>query len=229
LGGIENAKWVAHITPAMGAQFSQSTVTLATNGSLVFPEANSTEDSEHVIYVWKGSASLTWKAAGKKTDQLTAGSYVYLPPGTHAGFVGKESGATLIWFEKLYEPSRAKISAQKPEPIVGHAKDVIGQPFLGNPKALLQTLLPDNPSFDMAVNIFTYQPGAGLPFVETHVMEHGLLMLSGRGIYRLEDEWYPVVAGDIIWMAPYCPQWFAALGDEPASYLYYKDINRFLL
>ncbi len=28
--------------------------------------------------------------------------------------------------------------------------------------------------------------------------------------------------GDVIWMAPYCPQWFAAVGEEPAGYIYYK-------
>ena len=37
----------------------------------------------------------------------------------------------------------------------------------------------------------TYQPGAALPMVEIHVMEHGLLMLAGGGIYRLGDHWYP--------------------------------------
>ena len=78
----------------------------------------------------------------------------------------------------------------------------------------------------MAVNIFTYQPAATLPFVETHIMEHGLLMLKGQGIYRLAAEYYPVTAGDVIWMASYCPQWFVALGKTPASYIYYKDVNR---
>ncbi len=81
----------------------------------------------------------------------------------------------------------------------------------------------------MAGNSFSYQSIVALPFVETHVMEHGLLMLDGDGIYRLEDAWYPVTAGDVIWMAPYCPQWFVAMGDTPASYLYYKDVNRPLL
>ena len=87
-------------------------------------------------------------------------------------------------------------------------------------------LLPEDLSFDLAVNIFTYQPGATLPFVETHIMEHGLLMLSGQGIYRLDADWHPVKAGDVIWMAPYCPQWFVAMGPTPASYIYYKDVNR---
>ncbi|MFM8365021.1 MAG: cupin domain-containing protein, partial [Verrucomicrobiota bacterium] len=62
--------------------------------------------------------------------------------------------------------------------------------------------------------------------VEHHIMEHGLIMLAGQGVYRLEDEWYPVREGDVIWMAPYCPQWFVAMGDAPASYLYYKNVNR---
>jgi len=57
-------------------------------------------------------------------------------------------------------------------------------------------------------------------------MEHGLLMLAGGGIYRLGDHWYSVTAGDFIWMAPYCPQWFGAIGKTPAKYLIYKDWNR---
>ena len=72
----------------------------------------------------------------------------------------------------------------------------------------------------------TYQPGASLSQVEVHVIEHGLLMLEGGGIYRLGDAWYPVTAGDFIWMAPFCPQWFGALGRQPAKYLIYKDWNR---
>ncbi len=78
-------------------------------------------------------------------------------------------------------------------------------------------------AYDFAVNTMTYDPGAALSMVEIHVMEHGLLMLEGGGIYKLSDSWYPVEAGDFIWMAPYCPQWFGALGKRPAKYLIYKD------
>ena len=101
-----------------------------------------------------------------------------------------------------------------------------GPPFLGDPDAILKVLLPRDLRFDMAVNVFTFQPGAALPMVEVHVMEHGLLMLEGKGVYRLDDDWYPVRQGDVIWMAPYCPQWFVAMGKGPARYLYYKDVNR---
>ena len=75
----------------------------------------------------------------------------------------------------------------------------------------------------------TYAPGASLSQVEVHWMEHGLLMLQGGGIYRLGDDWHPVQAGDAIWMAPFCPQWFAAIGKRPAKYRIYKDCNRHVL
>jgi (S)-ureidoglycine aminohydrolase len=113
-----------------------------------------------------------------------------------------------------------------PASFAGAEGDARADPFLGDPDARLRVLLPDDPRFDLAVNVFTYQPGATLPMVEVHVMEHGLLMLEGQGVYRLGESWYPVREGDAIWMAPYCPQWFVAMGKGPARYLYYKDVNR---
>ena len=98
--------------------------------------------------------------------------------------------------------------------------------FLGDPSARLRTLLPDEPGFDLAMNTFVFDPGATLPMVESHVMEHGLIFLEGGGVYRLGDAWCPVTAGDSIWMAPYLPQWFGALGKTPSRYHYYKDVNR---
>ena len=99
-------------------------------------------------------------------------------------------------------------------------------PFLGDPDAVLKTFLPIEPAYDLAVNLFTFRPGAALPFVETHVMEHGLLMVAGMGVYRLADSWYPVEENDVIWMASYCPQWFVAMGKTSSRYLYYKDVHR---
>ena len=91
----------------------------------------------------------------------------------------------------------------------------------------VRTLIPSGDlNFDFALNTMTFQPGGSLPMVEVHVMEHGLMMLSGGGVYRLDDNWYPAMAGDFIWMGPYCPQWFGAIGKTPARYLIYKDWNR---
>jgi (S)-ureidoglycine aminohydrolase len=99
-------------------------------------------------------------------------------------------------------------------------------PLPGGENVEVRSLVPPDASFDFAINVLTFQPCATLPGVEIHVMEHGLLMLEGSGIYRLNDSWYPVTAGDFIWMAPYYPQWFGALGSTPARYLLYKDWNR---
>ena len=82
----------------------------------------------------------------------------------------------------------------------GDEGEVEGTAFMGDPDAILKVLLPRDPRFDLAMNVFTFQPGASLPLVEVHVMEHGLLMLDGKGVYRLDDDWYPVRQGDVIWM-----------------------------
>jgi (S)-ureidoglycine aminohydrolase len=125
--------------------------------------------------------------------------------------------------EKIYQPQP---EAASPQIVVGSESKIAGTPLMGDEGLRVRALMPDGPPYDFAVNTMTYDPGAALSMVEIHVMEHGLLMLEGGGIYRLGDSWYPVEAGDFIWMGPYCPQWFGALGKRPAKYLIYKDWRR---
>ncbi len=125
--------------------------------------------------------------------------------------------------EKRYESLPEKPA---PSSFIGSEDAVAAQPLGGDEGLQVRALLPADLTFDFAVNTMTYAPGAALAQVEVHVMEHALLMLEGGGIYRLGDDWYPVTAGDFIWMAPYCPQWFGAIGKQPAKYLIYKDFNR---
>ena len=217
LPGWQQAVVIINIAPVMdGPRFAQLQITLDETSRGV----GHTGALEHFYYVVSGNC--TAQLNGKK-NELTAGSYLFLPPKTEFKFFGATKGTKLLVFQKKFE-SLAGVKA--PGVLCGHADAIAGKPFLGNEDARLQVLLPDNPAFDMAVNIFTYQPNAMLPFVETHVMEHGLLMLSGQGVYRLDADYFPVTAGDVIWMASYCPQWFVALGQQPASYIYYKDVNR---
>lgn len=213
----KNVTAIVNISPAMnGPRFTQVQLTLDAASS----GGGNTAALEHFYYVLSGSC--TGQLGGQK-NRLSAGSYAFVPPQTAFAFTAAAKGTKLLVFQKAYQP----LAGQKtPGVIVGHEREVKGQPFLGNADARLQVLLPDQPAFDMAVNIFTYQPGATLPFVETHIMEHGLLMLKGQGIYRLAADYHPVMAGDVIWMASYCPQWFVAMGKTPASYIYYKDVNR---
>ena len=216
LPGWSGCVCIVQISPAMGANFAQFLITLEANGE----GKGNAGVNEFFVYLLNGKCAVK---LGSEKHALTAGSYVFIPANHDFHFHEAEKGTQLLIFQKRFMPLTG---VHKPGPGVGHEKSVPGNPFLGNDDARLQVLLPDQPEFDMAVNIFTYQPGATLPFVETHIMEHGLVMLRGQGVYRLDADFHPVTAGDVIWMAPYCPQWFVAMGKEPASYIYYKDVNR---
>jgi (S)-ureidoglycine aminohydrolase len=212
--GWENATGFFHITPEMGARFQWYTAVLAAGAKSAPPHVS----VERFVFVLEGNPSLQ---VHTKID-LKPGSYAFLPAGTkHTITASATSKLSVI--EKKHVPLA---SAAKLAVIVGHEDEVEAKPFLGDEDARLKTLLPIEPAFDMAVNIFTYQPGATLPFVEIHVMEHGLQMIQGAGVYRLGEDYMPVAAGDIIWMASHCPQWFVAMGKQPARYIYYKDIHR---
>ncbi len=201
------------ISPAMGAALNQLRLVFDYRGSITLPAS----EWETALYVETGSVAID------DNTVLKSGAFAFRPAGSAVALHGAAAGTAVTLFQKRFEPLAG---VDRPAAVTGHSSDVAGEPFLGNKRAILQTLLPTTFEYDLAINIFTYRPGATLPFVETHVMEHGLLMLSGEGIYRLEDAYYPVRAGDVIWMAPYCPQWFVAVGDKPASYLYYKNVNR---
>ncbi|MCU0494943.1 MAG: (S)-ureidoglycine aminohydrolase [Chloroflexaceae bacterium] len=216
LPGWANAQVVAVITPVLGARFCQLLVTLGPDGS----GTGGGNGQELFVFVLEGSAHVQ---IGDSTAALATGGYAFLPPGLAYRIAGAAPGTRLLVFQREYTPL-AGVAA--PEPIFGNEHEVTGAPFLGDEAAMLKLLLPDTPAFDMAVNIFTFQPGATLPFVETHVMEHGMMMIKGQGIYRLDSDWYPVQNGDVVWMGPYCPQWFVATGKETARYIYYKDVNR---
>jgi (S)-ureidoglycine aminohydrolase len=209
LPGMYQATAIIHIAPAAGARFSQYTVEFSDEGKIAPCEA------QRFLYVLEGAIDV----AGQR---LAAGAFAYFPGGDPSEIrAAGIARATVI--EKTY---RALENVIPPQRFTGHERSMPVQLLDGDPWLEVRTLLPDSPSFDFAVNTMVYHPGAGLSMVELHMMEHGLLMLEGGGVYRLGDRWYSVAAGDFIWMAPYCPQWFGAIGKKPAKYLIYKDWNR---
>jgi (S)-ureidoglycine aminohydrolase len=217
LPGWNRSEGIILIAPAMGARFTQYLALMEPEGTA----GAALPGVERVVYLLDGQVVL--QTDGGRERILTAGGYAYLPPDADHR-LRAASASRLNVFEKPYAPIPGVPAP--PRLLAGQEQDVEGVPFLGDPDALLKTLLPLEPGFDLAVNVFTFRPGAALPLVEVHVMEHGLLMLAGQGVYRLGDAWYPVREGDAIWMAPFCPQWFVAMGKEPARYLYYKDVHR---
>jgi (S)-ureidoglycine aminohydrolase len=200
------------ISAAMGARVTQMVIHLEEGGS----GQGQTGRDEWFFYIISGRGTINGQP-------LVAGGFAFVPAGDSYTFASAEKDTRVLIFRKTYEPLAG---VAEPAFFTGDEKNAPESPFLGDPRARLKTLLPDAPGTDMAVNLFTYDPGATLPFVETHIMEHGMLFLAGSGVYRLDEDWHPVQAGDSLWIAPYCPQWFIAAGPEPARYIYYKDVNR---
>jgi (S)-ureidoglycine aminohydrolase len=207
---------VVHVSPALGAKFTEYTAEFEAGGELGGTPA------QRFIFVIEGGVKLE---VNGKSGELSARGYAFLPQGLRHRVVATKASRVAV-IEKLYQ---ALDSVTSPQLIIS-SEDAVSSHALADdpddPSLQVKCLLPDEMSFDCAVNTMVFQPGASLSMVEMHVMEHGLIMLEGGGIYRLGDAWYPVTAGDFIWMAPWCPQWFGAIGKVPAKYLIYKDWNR---
>ncbi len=213
LPGMKNATAIVHAGPALGAAFTEYTAEFEVQGELGPAVA------QRFLYVLEGAILL--EAHGKR-QELGPRGYAYFCEGQAHRVVAKQKGRVAV-VEKPYLP----VQGVAPPQLLVSSEDAAAPHGLDDdPDVQVRCLLPDEPQFDFAVNTMVYQPGAALSMVEMHVMEHGLLMLEGGGIYRLGDCWYPVKAGDFIWMAPWCPQWFGAIGKVPAKYLIYKNWNR---
>jgi (S)-ureidoglycine aminohydrolase len=212
LPGMKACSAIVHVGPALGARFTEYTAEIEAGGELGDTSA------QRFIFVIDGGVKLE---VDGKSSELSARGYAYLPEGVRHRVVATKISRVAV-IEKPYDP----IDSVAPHLIVSNEDAVSSHPLGDDPDLQVKCLLPDEMSFDFAVNTMVYQPGASLSMVEMHVMEHGLIMLEGGGIYRLGDSWYPVTAGDFIWMGPWCPQWFGAIGKVPAKYLIYKNWNR---
>ncbi len=213
LPGMKACSAIVHAGPALGAAFTQYTAEFESGGEL------GSTSAQRFVFVIEGALCIALE--GKRQD-LGPRGYAYFPEGTQHQ-VQASTASRVAVIEKPYQPLK---SVEMPRPIVSSEDAVTSHPLNDDPDLQVKCLLPDEMSFDFAVNTMVYQPGAALSIVEMHAMEHGMVMLEGGGIYRLGDSWYPVTAGDFVWMGPWCPQWFGAIGKVPAKYLIYKDWNR---
>ena len=209
LPGMRHTTAIVHTSPAGGSAFVQYTAEFERGGALAAC------GDQRFVYVLEGRI-------GVDANVLEPGGFAYIPPGETTR-VCSDGAARAVIIEKPHQPLAG---VSPPALRTGRERDVAPTHLGGDPWLEVRGLVPDDAAFDFRVNTMTYQPGATLPAVEIHVMEHGLLMLEGGGIYLLGAQWYPVNAGDFIWMAPYCPQWFGAFGKQAAKYLIYKDWDR---
>lgn len=201
--------------------FSQYIMEVAPGGGSTSPEPDT--GAEGVLFIVEGSATLT--LSGKSHD-LIAGSYVYLPPQANWSFVNDTSSAVRFhWLRKAYEPVNG---LNAPDAFVTHESkaEVIAMPETNGVWSTTRFVHPTDLRHDMHVNIVNFEPGGVIPFAETHVMEHGLYVLEGKAVYRLNNDWVEVEAGDFMWLRAFCPQACYAGGPGRFRYLLYKDVNR---
>ena len=202
--------------------FSHYLMEVAPGGGSTRPEPDAA--AEGVLFVTEGEVTLT--LAGRD-HLLEPGGYAYLPPGcdwrlSNAARAGR---AVFHWIRKVYQ---AVEGIERPVPILANERDLapVEMPDCNGVWATTRFVEPNDMRHDMHVTIVTLQPGGVIPFTETHVMEHGLYVLEGKAVYRLNRDWVEVEAGDYMWLRAFCPQACYAGGPGPFRYLLYKDVNR---
>ncbi len=201
--------------------FSQYIMEVQPGGGSERPELDAL--AEGVLFVVEGDFTLTIEG---KTHALEEGGYAYLPAGTNWTLRNNSKAVTRFhWIRKSFE---AVDGLERPEAFVTNEAEVAPtvMPETDGKWATTRFVDPSDMRHDMHVTIVTFQPGAVIPFCETHVMEHGLYVLEGKAVYRLNQDWVEVEAGDYMWLRAFCPQACYAGGPGPFRYLLYKDVNR---
>lgn len=201
--------------------FSQYIMEVAPGGGSVKPEPD--PEAQSVLFIVSGTAII--EIAGI-AHTVSAGGYVYIPSRTSWWLQNTGPEAVKFhWVRKAYEEVDG---IAKPEAFVTSDAAIKPHTMPGTNGAWATTRFvdPEDLRHDMHVNIVTFQPGGTIPFTETHVMEHGLYVLEGKAVYRLNNDWVEVEAGDFMWLRAFCPQACYAGGPGQFRYLLYKDVNR---
>ncbi|MBV7378988.1 bifunctional allantoicase/(S)-ureidoglycine aminohydrolase [Maritimibacter dapengensis] len=201
--------------------FSHYVMEVAPGGGSGQPETN--PDAESVLFVTKGEL---WLNLDGDIHRMGPGGYAFLAPGADWTIENQgDTPAFFHWIRKRYDKVEG---IDCPASFVTNERDHPPHPMPNTNDAWRTTRFVDplDTAHDMHVTIVALEPGASIPFLETHVMEHGLYVLQGKGVYRLNKDWVEVEAGDYMWLRAFCPQACYAGGDEPFRYLLYKDVNR---
>ncbi|PWJ15781.1 bifunctional allantoicase/(S)-ureidoglycine aminohydrolase [Jannaschia seohaensis] len=218
----ETRLWVlARPMTGFAETFSQYVMEVAPGGGSDRPEADA--GAQAALFVVEGAVTVTLDGTAHALGQ---GGYAWLPPG--AAWTLRNQGdvpARFHWIRKRYVPAEGI-----PVPAAVFTSDAEVTPSVmpdtNGAWATTRFVDPADLGHDMHVTIVTFQPGGVIPFLETHVMEHGLYVLEGKAVYRLNDDWVEVEAGDFMWLRAFCPQACYAGGPGPFRYLLYKDVNR---
>ncbi len=201
--------------------FSHYIAEVSPGGGSERPELD--QQAEAVLFVVEGSVHVTIEGVGHDMEE---GGYAYLPAGCNWTLKNSGTSASRFhWIRKAYD---AVDGLDAPEAFVTNERDIepTWMPGTNEHWGTTRFVQPDDLRHDMHVTIVTFKPGGVIPFLETHVMEHGLYVLEGKAAYRLNKDWVEVEAGDYMWLRAFCPQACYSGGPGNFRYLLYKDVNR---
>ncbi|MHA7179316.1 bifunctional allantoicase/(S)-ureidoglycine aminohydrolase [Arthrobacter sp. MDB2-24] len=213
--------WILNRPVAGGATtFAQYLMEVSPGGGSGNPEPQ--KEVESFIFLLEGA--LTVRIEGVN-HSLTPGGFAYLPAGSQWSAANEGTQlAKFQWIRKRYEP----LEGHTAKAVTGNEQDLTpgAMPDTNNKWRTTRMLPVDDLAYDMHINVVTFEPGASIPFAETHVMEHGLYVLEGKAVYRLNEDWVEVQEGDYMSLRAFCPQACYAGGPSNFRYLLYKDVNR---
>lgn len=201
--------------------FSQYIMEVAPGGGSQQPEPEA--DAQGVLFVVEGEVTVTLDG---ERHVLRPGGYAYLPPASGWTVKNEDTQAARFhWIRKAYEFVEG---IDVPDALFLNEADIepFAMPGTNGTWATTRFVDPNDIRHDMHVTIVTFEPGGLIPFEETHVMEHGLYVLEGKAVYKLNRDWVEVEAGDFMWLRAFCPQACYAGGPGRFRYLLYKDVNR---
>ncbi len=177
--------------------FAQYIVEVQPGGGSDRPEPD--ERAEAAIFVVEGEMTVTLEGA---QHALREGSFAFLPAG--ACWQVNNSSKAPVKFHWVRKAFQAVDGLEPPPPIFSHEDEIAlsAMPDTEGKWATTRFIDPEDVRYDMHLNIVTFEPGATIPFMETHVMEHGLYVLEGKAVYRLNEDWVEVQAGTSCGCAP---------------------------
>ncbi len=222
--GIEQCAMTILASPKLGAGFVQMIGTVSPQGRTTMPYAAAPE-LEAFLFVLDGAGSLR-VTVGDHEEILTAGGYIYAPPGQGIGFAsGGDAPVRILLYKQRFVP-HPNPNTPLPWMVSGSVRSLEERRYDSMDNVFVRDLLPVDDVFDMNFHTLAFLPGGCHPFVETHVQEHGAYIYRGQGLYLLDNEWIPVEKEDFIWFAPYCKQACYGTGLDRMEYIYSKDCHR---
>ena len=219
----ETRLWViARPLSGFAETFSQYIMEVSPGGGSEKPEPD--PGAEGVLFVVEGDLTLD---ARRRTHTIDAGRLCVPPAGADWSRAQRVTRAVRFhWIRKAYEAVdgldvpdavRHQRAGRRARADAGHRRQLGDHPVhRSRPTCATTCTSTSSPS----------SPARSIPFAETHVMEHGLYVLEGKAVYRLNQDWVEVEAGDYMWLRAFCPQACYAGGPGRFRYLLYKDVNR---